>query len=100
MSKHEKHVNLADQKRIDERRREENRIAYDRVRGLRVEKKQSLVNKENRTAEEGTSIGFEEDEARDDIPFFMRKFVNAYPFGNVHMALRIGPLIIENGVEQ
>jgi len=29
----------------------------------------------------------------------MRKFTNKYPFGNVHMALRVGPLIIENGVE-
>jgi hypothetical protein len=42
----------------------------------------------------------EENEADEDVPFFMRKFTNRYPFGNVHMALRIGPLIIENGVDQ
>jgi hypothetical protein len=38
--------------------------------------------------------------AEDDIPWFMRDYMNANPFGNVHMALRIGTLIIENGVKQ
>lgn len=35
-----------------------------------------------------------------DIPRFLRKHAQKYPFGNVHMALRVGPLIIENGVSQ
>jgi hypothetical protein len=35
-----------------------------------------------------------------DIPMFFRKFASKYPFGNVHMALRVGPLVIENGVAQ
>lgn len=35
-----------------------------------------------------------------DIPRFLRKHGQKYPFGNVHMALRVGPLIIENGVSQ
>ncbi|KAK3326732.1 hypothetical protein B0H66DRAFT_449385, partial [Apodospora peruviana] len=39
-----------------------------------------------------------EKKAKDDIPFFMRNVTDRYPFGNVHMALRIGPLMIENGV--
>ncbi|KAJ5341922.1 hypothetical protein N7541_011046 [Penicillium brevicompactum] len=33
-----------------------------------------------------------------DIPLFFRRYTERYPFGNVHMALRIGPLVIENGV--
>ncbi|ORY16587.1 hypothetical protein BCR34DRAFT_671613 [Clohesyomyces aquaticus] len=33
-----------------------------------------------------------------DIPFFLREFAERYPFGNVHIALRVGPLLIENGV--
>ncbi|KAL8299181.1 hypothetical protein RB593_009180 [Gaeumannomyces tritici] len=36
--------------------------------------------------------------ADDDIPLFFRRFATKYPFGNVHMALRVGPLVIENGV--
>ncbi|RAH49433.1 uncharacterized protein BO95DRAFT_471004 [Aspergillus brunneoviolaceus CBS 621.78] len=36
--------------------------------------------------------------ADEDIPLFFRQFAQQYPFGNVHMALRVGPLVIENGV--
>ncbi|KAE8420152.1 hypothetical protein BDV36DRAFT_307202 [Aspergillus pseudocaelatus] len=39
-----------------------------------------------------------ESEADEDIPLFFRQFTEKYPFGNVHMALRVGPLVIENGV--
>jgi hypothetical protein len=39
-------------------------------------------------------------EAQDGIPFPLRGHTEEYPFRNVHMALRIGPLIIENGVAQ
>lgn len=35
-----------------------------------------------------------------DIPPFLRKSAGKYPFGDVHMALRVGPLVIENGVSQ
>ena len=41
-----------------------------------------------------------ESEADEDIPLFFRQFTEKYPFGNVHMALRVGPLVIENGVSQ
>jgi hypothetical protein len=34
------------------------------------------------------------------IPTFLRKCAEKNPFGDIHMALRIGPLIIENGVSQ
>ncbi|RBR23899.1 uncharacterized protein FIESC28_03209 [Fusarium coffeatum] len=33
-----------------------------------------------------------------DIPLFFRKHAEKNPFGNVHMALRVGPLVVENGV--
>ncbi|KAJ4124157.1 hypothetical protein NW768_009511 [Fusarium equiseti] len=33
-----------------------------------------------------------------DIPLFFRNHTEKNPFGNVHMALRVGPLVIENGV--
>ncbi|KAE8152475.1 hypothetical protein BDV25DRAFT_65015 [Aspergillus avenaceus] len=35
-------------------------------------------------------------EANEDIPFFLRQRTENYPFTDVHMALRIGPLVIEN----
>lgn len=36
----------------------------------------------------------------EDVPIFLRSITEKYPYGNVHMALRIGPVVIENGVEQ
>lgn len=47
-----------------------------------------------------TASGPTEAEADTDIPLFLRKFAKKNPFGDVHMALRVGPLVIENGVAQ
>ncbi|KAG4252959.1 hypothetical protein FPRO03_08408 [Fusarium proliferatum] len=47
--------------------------------------------------EYGYSYGFSTDEP-EDIPIYLRSTIEKYPYGNVHMALRFGPLIIENGV--
>ena len=60
----------------------------------------SLVDEDNRVGTEGKSAEVREAEADKDIPFFMKRYVDKYPFGNVHMALRVGPLVIENGVSQ
>jgi hypothetical protein len=46
----------------------------------------------------GTAVALEEAEADEDIPYFLRQYAERYPFGNVHMALRVGPIVIENGV--
>jgi hypothetical protein len=48
----------------------------------------------------GTAVAFEEAKADEDIPLLYRQFAERYPFGNVHMALRVGPLVIENGVKK
>jgi hypothetical protein len=48
----------------------------------------------------GSAVAAEEAEADEDIPFFLRQYTERYPFGNVHMALRIGPVVVENGVAQ
>lgn len=47
-----------------------------------------------------TTSAATESKADEDIPLFFRQFTEKYPFGNVHMALRVGPLVIENGVSQ
>jgi hypothetical protein len=36
----------------------------------------------------------------EDVPIFLQATTEKYPYGNVHMALRIGPVVIENGVEK
>lgn len=48
----------------------------------------------------GNNTAATEAAADEDIPLFFRQFTQQYPFGNVHMALRVGPLVIENGVAQ
>ncbi|KAK5988534.1 hypothetical protein PT974_10017 [Cladobotryum mycophilum] len=47
-------------------------------------------------AEFGSSFGYTTD-SPEDIPIYIRSITDKYPYGNVHMALRLGPLIIENG---
>jgi hypothetical protein len=54
----------------------------------------------DRAAATGTAIALEEAEADEDIPFFLKEFAERYPFGNVHIALRVGPILIENGVRK
>lgn len=66
-----------------------------------VEATERTLNDPNeRDAVEGMTHMVEEAEADSDIPFFIRKYTERYPFGNVHMALRLGPLVFENGVAQ
>lgn len=36
----------------------------------------------------------------DDVPIFTRQFADTNPFGHVHMSIRVGPLVVENGVAQ
>ena len=77
-----------------ERNTKEEKIHLKKVTGA------SLIDTRKRTAASGETIEFEEAEADKDIPFFFRKYTEKYPFGNVHMALRVGPLLVENGVAQ
>lgn len=101
LSKQEKQVDLTDQKRLDQKRKDEETLFLKgKAPKFGVSQQQSLVDTNQRVAEGGNSTMLDEQEADEDIPFFLRKFTNKYPFGNVHMALRVGPLIIENGVEQ
>jgi hypothetical protein len=60
----------------------------------------SLQDSNKRTPATGSTPAVQENEANKDIPFFFRPYTERYPFGNVHMALRFGPLVIENGVSQ
>lgn len=79
------------------RKKSEARTKYMLAHGKQLTHS-SLVNPSTTLAEFGRSSGVEESYA--DIPFYLRPITNRYPFGNVHMALRLGPLLIENGVSQ
>jgi hypothetical protein len=105
LSNHEKRVSLGDQKHIHEawevqQRRETAKAARAVGPHLKVYEQPSLVDTSDRMAEAGRSTALEESRADENVPFFLREFVNKFPFGNVHMALRIGPLVIENGARR
>ena len=76
------------------------KVAGWQERQLRTVTETSLHDATQRTATLSATTVADEVEADEDIPFFFRKYTEKYPFGNVHMSLRIGPLIIENGVTQ
>jgi hypothetical protein len=102
--KHEKQINLSDLERIDKAREQKRRLKETKSGKFRgtafnIIRRSSQIDSSKRVAEAGISIPFQE-EADEDVPIFLRNSANKHPFGSVHMALRIGPLIIENGVEQ
>ena len=72
---------------------EEQRLAREKAR--RHQSNKVDIQHRQQTATETV----DEKEAGEDIPFFMRRITDRYPFGNVHMALRFGPIIVENGVQ-
>ncbi|KAF5025922.1 hypothetical protein F66182_1957 [Fusarium sp. NRRL 66182] len=72
-------------------------IPKQRLKGIKTVEYTSLHGKD-RGPESGATSVAEEAEADEDIPLFFRRYVQKYPYGNVHMALRVGPLVIENGV--
>ena len=46
-------------------------------------------------------LGAALDEALDaDVALPLKRYANRFPFGNTHISLMVGPLIIENGAEQ
>lgn len=100
-------VKLSEEKRQHEARVKEQRAKEQKMAakaasrpgpGWKIVTEASFTDPSQRSSATGSTAVAEEKEADDDIPFFIRRYTEQYPFGNVHMALRIGPLIIENGV--
>lgn len=83
-----------------ERKKGKKEIARYGKTGLSIATDSSLVNYAERTPTTQSTVTAEDEDAADDIPGYVRPFTDRYPFGNVHMALRVGPLLIENGVKQ
>jgi hypothetical protein len=92
----EKRKNLQDAQRIIEATKTRNQETARR-KAERERRKSKPTSRQKSTASVGT---FEAQNSDEDIPFFMKDFTDRYPFGNVHMALRFGPLLFENGVMQ
>ena len=76
------------------------RTADRQRRKVKILTQPSLQDSSQKILASGSTPAAAEQEADKDIPFLFRPYTEKYPFGNVHMALRIGPLIIENGVSQ
>lgn len=75
-----------------------------RLKGLRRRQTKSqgkrYTDPQGKGPEKTMSDVEEEKLASKEIPLLYRKFTNRYPFGNVHVALMFGPLMIENGVPE
>ncbi|KAI4261388.1 MAG: hypothetical protein L6R42_003411 [Xanthoria sp. 1 TBL-2021] len=75
-----------------------------RLKGLRRRQTKSqgqrYTDPQGKVGEKTMSDVEEEELASKEIPLLYRKFTNRYPFGNVHVALMFGPLVIENGVPE
>ena len=116
LSKLESHITLADLQRADFEKRDRMRRAHkkQRQRERKKAEKEAAKNKGNqipvkvqtsrtdpdtRVAEFGTSAVLTK-RNYEKIPVFVRPVTSKYPFGNVHMALRVGPIMIENGVNE
>ena len=83
-----------------EQKRDTTKVASWWKRQLKAVTATSLTDASQRIANTGSTTVADETEAENDIPYFFRRYTEKYPFGNVHMSLRVGPLVIENGVEQ
>lgn len=54
------------------------------------------LNNKDAISEFGSSYG--QTEYQEYVPRYLRSITDEYPYGNVHMAIRCGPICIENGV--
>jgi hypothetical protein len=92
----DKKTTLGDIRRADMAEMESADALYGAPRPHRLQSN-SLVDSKLMVSEFGRSYG-DTDKSYQDIPFYLRPITDKYPYGNVHMAVRIGPLVIENGV--
>jgi hypothetical protein len=70
-----------------------------RLKALKTVQQISLHGSDRSPTSSNVSVA-EEAAGDTDIPLFFRGYTEKYPYGNVHMALRVGPIVIENGVSQ
>ncbi|KAJ8107633.1 hypothetical protein ONZ43_g6675 [Nemania bipapillata] len=100
-SKRQKHKKgLAEEKREANEREKSGESKKKKNQPLRKIVTGQSQNAPDRATQTGTSVAVAEAEADEDVPFFLKRYTENYPFGNVHMALRLGPLVLENGVAQ
>jgi len=85
----------ADMKRL---RRRQEAVQEKRSEQLASLKTTSMVDELTTTAEFGKSYGLT-DKEYEKPPVYLRAVMDKIPYGYVHMSLRIGPVLIENGAE-
>lgn len=91
-AKYESQMSLADKRReLDEIRKEAAGEKESNRRNSNVDSPVQLIR-------DGGALY---DEYHDeDIPLHIKRYTDRYPFGNVHVSLMVGPLIIENGAKK
>jgi hypothetical protein len=57
-----------------------------------------LPNLNNKAAISEFGASYGQTDIKENVPRYLRSVTDDYPFGNVHMAVRFGPICIENGV--
>jgi hypothetical protein len=65
---------------------------------LKQQKVASLVNEENTVAEFGA--GYWITDQYENVPVYLKGMASRVPYGNVHMALRVGSVVIEIGADR
>jgi hypothetical protein len=91
-AKYESQVSLVEKRKELEMIRKE--AADGREPDGRALKRQSTA---NLNRDRGALYDEHSDE---DIPTHINRYTDLYPFGNVHVSLMFGPLVIENGAKK
>lgn len=71
---------------------------YDEKVAKKLWQRSEIVEQKTLSGDDRYAVA--EAQADEDIPIYLRQYADKYPFGNVHMALRVGPIVIENGVAE
>jgi hypothetical protein len=79
-------------------RNKQNDEDEDRVQHSRPQRRGKMIRVSGTTGASTEQEGTVDDELDGGVPAYLRAQIKKVPFGNVHVSLMVGPLIIENGV--
>ena len=100
IEKGQKNVQKNSQTKKDDQTTDKSRSRRRGIRRRVRPKNPPKADPQAKTEEKTMSDVEDEQQADKDIPFLYRNIARRYPFGNVHVALMFGPLMIENGVPE
>ncbi|RSM12703.1 hypothetical protein CDV31_006170, partial [Fusarium ambrosium] len=91
---------LGGKEKIEKQRRELTKVELPNAKKSKSDELRKMIGRgrANSRSASSSTTSVVEPQADEDIPLLFRRYTERYPYGNVHMALRVGPLVIENGV--